>query len=238
MPRFFCENITENQAFIEGEDAKHISKVLRCKAGDELTLCDTKGTDYLCRISELGETVVLDVLSSKPNETEPSVKITLYQALPKGDKLDFIVQKSTELGVFKIVPVMTEFCVAKADKTSFQKKQQRLNKIAREASKQSGRGIIPTVENIITFDEALKSLSGGNSIFCYEQGGEKISKAIDRDVKEVNVFVGSEGGFSKAEAEKLIQNGVSNVTLGRLILRCETAPIAAITLLLNATGDL
>lgn len=238
MPRFFCENISGGKAVIEGEDAKHIAKVLRYRVGDEITVCDMKGTDYSCAVAELGETVILDILSSHKNESEPNIKINLYQALPKGDKLDFIVQKSTELGVCRIIPVSTEFCVAKADKKSFEKKLQRLNKIAKEAAKQSGRGIIPTVENILTFDEALKSMKNNKSVFCYEGGGEKISTLIGEEDTEVNVFIGSEGGFSQNEAEKLALNGVFGVTLGKLILRCETAPIAALTLILNASGNL
>lgn len=237
MPRFFCDNIINNKPVISGEDAKHISKVLRMRVGDVLTINDMQGFDYECEIEDISDIVSLNVVSKKKNQTEPTVKITLFQCLPKGDKLDFIIQKAVELGAYRIVPVTSKFCVAKADSEGFSKKLQRLNKIALEAAKQSGRGIIPEVLNILTFKEAVEIAKAEckRSLICYEGGGERIFDAVSVDDEQVFIFVGSEGGFSEEEIKLAAENGIIPVTLGKLILRCETAPIASITLVLNKT---
>ncbi len=238
MPRFFCDKIYENEAHITGDDAKHISKVLRMREGENLTINDMQGFNYDCEVLELGEVIRLNIISKYKNETEPSVKITLYQCLPKGDKFDFIIQKAVELGVCRIVPVASKFCVAKADKATFDKKLLRYNKIALEAAKQSGRGIIPEVLSIITFRDAVLKAKDTNSIIFYERGGERVCNLVDEDCKEVSMFVGSEGGFSEDEIQFALENGISTATLGKLILRCETAPIVGVTLVLNSTKNM
>lgn len=242
MPRFFSNQIKDNLIAITGEDARHIKKVLRMRVGDELTVTDMQGTDYLCRLTSMEEELLAEIISSKPNDTEPSAEITLYQALPKSDKLEFIVQKAVELGAVRIVPMSASFCVAKADRVSFAKKLDRYNKIAFEAAKQCGRGIIPVVENIISFEAAVKHTSQNDcSIICYEgcaDGGSRISSAVQSNAKKIGIFVGSEGGFDTQEVALAIENGVLPVGLGRLILRCETAPIVAITLVLSVTGNM
>ena len=116
MPRFFSDNISESHAIITGQDAFHISKSLRMKIGDDITLCDTKGTDFFCKIESIGESVVCDVISSEKSISEPSVKVTLFQAVPKLDKLELIIQKCVELGVSEIVPVLTSRCISRPDK--------------------------------------------------------------------------------------------------------------------------
>ncbi|MFZ2537628.1 MAG: RsmE family RNA methyltransferase [Oscillospiraceae bacterium] len=238
MPRFFCNEIYENEAHIVGDDAKHISKVLRMREGEPLTINDMQGFDYDCEVLELGEVVKLHILRKYKNETEPSVKITLYQCLPKGDKLDFIIQKAVELGVCTIVPVASKFCVAKADKDTFEKKLLRYNKIAFEAAKQSGRGIIPEVLSIISFRDAVLRAKNTNSIIFYEHGGERVCNLVSEDVKEVSMFIGSEGGFCEDEVQLALQNGIAAATLGKLILRCETAPIAGLALVLSSTENM
>lgn len=242
MPRFFCDkaalNLAENHAIIEGDDAKHISKVLRMRIGDKVTINDKNGYDFDCEIEEIGESVSLKIISGQENSTEPSVKITLFQCLPKGDKLDFIIQKAVELGVYRIIPVQSSFCVARADSESFGKKLSRLNKIAFEAAKQCGRGIIPQVFNIISFRDAVQMSKNIPSIIFYEGGGERVSTLISQEEKEVNIFVGSEGGFSKEEIELAVENNIHMATLGKLILRCETAPIVGVTIVLNHTQNM
>jgi len=199
---------------------------------------DKQGTDYECNISSIDDMVELEILSSKPNETEPSVLITLYQALPKADKLEFIIQKAVELGVTRIVPMLSKYCVSRMDENSFEKKLTRYNKIAFEAAKQSGRGIIPQVTNILNFEQAINKCEDGCSILYYEHGGNRTNDIIDTNVNKVNIYIGSEGGFSEKEVSYAVEKGVHIGTLGKLILRCETAPIAALTLVLNSTNNM
>lgn len=238
-PRFFTENITEN-AVITGDDAKHIAMVLRMKIGDKAILCDNSENDYLCEIiSADKERVDFNVLGKQKNEAEPSVKIRLFQCVPKSDKLEFIVQKSTELGASEIVPVLSKRCVSRPDEKTATKKIQRLQKIAEEAAKQCGRGKIPQILPQMTFKEAVKAYSSeGCGILFYECGGEKISTIIKDKPAVINVFIGSEGGFEKEEADFAIKNGIQPATLGKRILRCETAPIAALAVLMNLTDNL
>jgi len=238
MPRFFCDNINDNRVYIGGEDAKHITKVLRLRVGDAVIVNDLNKIDHSCEIETLGEQVVLCIKESNPNKTEPKTQITLYQALPKGDKFEFIVQKAVELGATTIVPMMTRYCVVKANEQTFQKKLLRLQKIAFESAKQCGRGIIPNISNIITFEEAIQNGVGECSVLYYEGGGITTNSVVSCDAKKVNIYIGSEGGFSEKEIDLAKQNKVEIGTLGSLILRCETAPIVAISLVLNATGHM
>ena len=170
MPRFFTENIDQNSGSITGEDAKHIARVLRMKNGQPLTVCDTKGYDYACIIEGITEEQIdLKVLSRSPSVTEPNVSVHLYQAMPKADKLELIIQKAVELGVNSITPVMTRRCVSRPDAKSMKKKLERYNRIALEAAKQSGRGIIPQVNPLLELDQALRQMQqSGCPILFYE----------------------------------------------------------------------
>lgn len=237
MPRFFVPEISSDRFTISGEDAKHISKSLRLSVGEEITLCDGKGFDYHGRIAEVGDTVSVDILSKCETKSEPSSKITLFQAMPKGDKMEFIIQKSVELGVCEIVPVLTERCISRPDAKSIKKKLERYNKIALEAAKQSGRGIVPKVIDMITLEEAVKILPKKAIVF-YENGGSRLKELVDETTLNLGVFVGSEGGFSAKEIEFLKNHGVMPATLGERILRCETAPICGISVILSLTGDI
>ena len=138
MPRFFTDNINDKTAVITGDDAKHIGKVLRSRIGERVTVCDMAGFDYECEIAEIGEQVLLNVISKTPNETEPSVYVHLFQALPKSDKMEFIIQKAVELGVSEITPVLSARCVSRPDESKMQKKVRRWNAVAYEAAKQCG----------------------------------------------------------------------------------------------------
>lgn len=238
-PRFFADTHGDT-AVITGEDARHIGTVLRMKAGELAVLCDGEGEDCLCRISVVAkEYVEFEVLDRQRNEAEPSVFVTLYQCMPKGDKMDFIVQKAVELGVGRIVPVLSKRCVSRPDDKSFGKKIQRWQKIAEEAAKQCGRGKIPEIGEQKEFRTAVAEYSGDKTgILFYECGGARLSKIVGRDTDELGIFVGSEGGFEAEEAELAGEHGIAAATLGKRILRCETAPLAALAVLMNLTGNM
>lgn len=239
-PRFFSGNIADT-AVITGDDAKHIATVLRMKSGEKAIVCDNNGTDYLCRIITADKNVVeLEILDSQPNKAEASIKLRLFQCLPKSDKMDFIAQKATELGACEIIPVLSARCVSRPDDKSMGNKLARYQKIVDEAAKQCGRGRIPTISPLITLDEAIKSFDRAhNGIIFYECGGEPLKKIVSELHGNVlDVFIGSEGGFEQREVDAAIAAGIVPATLGARILRCETAPIAAISVLMNLTDNL
>ena len=238
-PRFFAHTDGDT-AVITGDDARHIGTVLRMKAGELAVLCDGEGEDCLCRISAVSkELVELEVLDRQRNEAEPDVFVTLYQCVPKGDKMDFIVQKAVELGVSKIIPVLSKRCVSRPDEKSFAKKIQRWQKIAEEAAKQCGRGKIPEIGEQKEFRTAVTEYSQSKrGILFYECGGAPLSEIVDGSVRDIGVFVGSEGGFEAEEAAFAQEKGIIAATLGKRILRCETAPLAALAVLMNLTGNM
>ena len=239
MPRFFTDNIDGKTAVITGDDAKHLSKVLRAKIGEKVTVCDKSGFDYDCEIAQLGENVVLRILSKVPNETEPSVCVHLFQALPKSDKMEFIIQKAVELGVSEITPVLTSRCVSRPDEGKMKKKIARWNAVAEAAAKQSGRGIIPVVHEMQNFNDAIKSAAECEiPIIFYENGGERINELVSPDAKSISIFIGSEGGFDESEIEKAKIAGLKTATLGKRILRCETAPVAGLSIIMNITENM
>ena len=237
-PRFFGENGGET-ALITGTDAVHISRVLRMKPGELAIVCDGQGTDCLCRIiSADGNAVELEVLDRRPSEGEPAVTVRLFQCMPKSDKMDFIVQKAVELGASEIIPVISKRCVSRPDDKTAAKKRERWQRIAEEAAKQCGRGRIPTVGEMISFGEAVKAHCGGTGILFYECGGERLNDIIKPSVSVIDVYIGSEGGFEPSEAELAANAGIVPATLGTRILRCETAPVAALAVLMNLTNNM
>jgi len=239
LPRFFLENINNGFAEIVGADATHISKSLRMKTGEKITICDTKGTDYLCEIESISENVICKVISSEKTIAEPTVKVTLYQAIPKLDKMELIIQKCVELGVNEIVPVLTNRCISRPDKKTMEKKLDRYSKICFEAAKQSGRGIIPQVSQMISLKEAIDRMKADDlAIICYEGGGEKLSEMNLTEKSTISVLIGGEGGFGEDEVELAIKNGIKKIGLGPRILRCETAPIAALSIIMNLTENM
>lgn len=240
MPRFFTQTISREGGSITGDDAKHIAKVLRMKIGEELTVCDTKGYDYHCMIESLSDKeVTLKVLSAEESQSEPSVKVHLYQAMPKGDKLELIIQKAVELGVDSITPVMTRRCVSKPDAKSMAKKLERYNRIALEAAKQSGRGKIPQVKPLLDLNEALDEMAETSCpILFYENATAPAKEVIDQAGQEIAVLIGSEGGFDESEVVKAKEKGCQVLSLGNRILRCETAPLAALSLIMFETGNM
>ena len=245
MPRFFSQDITETGGCITGEDAKHIAKVLRMKVGDELTVCDTKGRDYDCMIEEIGAGEVrLKVLSVAPSQSEPDVRVHLYQAMPKADKMETIIQKAVELGAASITPVMTRRCVSRPDAKSMDKKLVRYNRIALEAAKQCGRGVVPPVLPLLELPQALEQMQRtGCPILFYENATapakQVIAKARESGKElEIAVLIGAEGGFDEDEVALAMERGCHILSLGKRILRCETAPLAALTILMYETGNM
>ncbi len=239
MPRFFTDSPAEDFITVTGSDARHIGYSLRMKKGEEITFCHN-GTDYGCVIETISETeVVCRVLETTQSKSEPSVELTLYQAYPKQDKLELIIQKTTELGVTRIVPFISSRCIARPDEKSYRKKQERMQKIAEEAAKQSGRGKIPEIAPLMTMKQALEDMQKSElKLFCYENGGEKLSAVSVTEAKSIAVMIGSEGGFERAEAEAAENAGATQIWLGERILRCETCPIAVTAILMNLTGNM
>lgn len=239
MPRFFTDNPSDDFITVTGSDARHIGYSLRMKKGEELTFCHG-GTDYRCTVESISESEVLcRVVGTEPSRSEPSVRLTLYQAYPKQDKLELIVQKTTELGVTRIVPFISSRCIARPDEKSYRKKQERMQKIAEEAAKQSGRGIIPEIAPLMTMKEALEDMKGsGVRLFCYENGGTRLNNIALPEKGSIAVMIGSEGGFERAEAEAAEKAGAVQIWLGERILRCETCPIAVTAILMNLTGNM
>ncbi|MCC8136158.1 MAG: 16S rRNA (uracil(1498)-N(3))-methyltransferase, partial [Ruminococcus sp.] len=230
----------ENNITIGGDDARHIGRSLRMKIGEGLTVCCC-GIDYNCVISSISDdTVRLELVSKAPCASEPSVDVTLFQAVPKLDKLEHIIQKTVELGVSRIVPVLTRRCVSRPSEKDFARKLPRLNKISEEAAKQSGRGIIPEVTPIINYKNAIAEMKKLDcSIILYEEeGGCSLEKVDYSGVKTVGLLIGSEGGFDREEAELAENADVNRVWLGKRILRCETAPTVAMSLLMFLTNNL
>lgn len=238
MPRFFSSDISEGAARIAGDDARHIARVLRMRSGERLTVCDLAGSDYDCVLREISDAQVLcEVLEKRPCLAEPGVQVRLYQALPKADKLEWIVQKAVELGVYEIVPVETERCVAKWTRGG-ENKRERLQKIAYEAAKQAGRGLIPQILPVCGFSDAILGMKAfSRAILLYERATAPLRLALDGDFSSTAIFCGSEGGFSAAEADYAAEQQIFLASLGRRILRCETAPLCAVSAVLYAHGE-
>lgn len=237
MPRFFCEYVRGDTQVITGADADHITKSLRMKPGDDLIICDTYGYEYDCKIASISKSQVkLKILNRQKTCVEPDVRVTLFQGIPKGNKFDLICQKTVEMGVDKIVPVLMERSIAKMDNG---KRIMRLQRISDEAAKQSGRGIKPKVCEVIRFSEAVAHSSSCDiSLFFYENGGQKVGNLLKDSHKDISIFIGPEGGFSLGEVEMLQNSGALAASLGPRILRTETAPIAALSLVMYLTGNL
>lgn len=243
MPRFFIDRPVdreETNIIIDGEDGRHIERSLRMAAGEEISVCDSNEQEHFCKITSIQNGVVTaEILYSQPCKNEASIKVTLYQALTKGDKMDTIIQKAVELGVYKIVPVVTKRCVSRPDQKSLLKKCQRWQKIAQQAAMQSHRGIIPEIGEPLDFKRALEqSKENSKNILFYEKGGEKISDSGIKDIESLGIFIGSEGGFDPEEVSEFLKTGGTTATLGKRILRAETAPLAALTIIMYETGNM
>ncbi len=246
MPKFFVtsDKIKDDRIIIDTEDAKHISRVLRMGEGDMLTVCDSQGTDYEAEIVSLGQQEIVCKINSKSESvSEPNIRVTLFQGLPKASKMEYIIQKTTELGITEIVPAKLSRCVAKIDnKKDEAKKFDRWQKISESAAKQSGRGIIPKISPIMTLDEIIEKSKEFDLFFvpyeCEEQKTLREVLLSKKDVKSVGFLIGPEGGFDIAETEKLRNAGIDTVTLGKRILRTETAGEAVLAMTMYEIGDI
>lgn len=239
MPRFFTA-VGGQHVTLTGEDVYHIARSLRMKKGEEIILCDGQGTDYFGVIKDIsGDRVEVKIINSEKTKSEPDIKVTLFQALPKGDKMEDIIKKSVELGVFKIVPFISERCISRPKAEAGARKRERWQKIALEAAKQSQRGIVPQVGGIIGFSDVLQQLSGfTHSIMFYEGQARPLSEVLNPGIKEIGILIGAEGGFSDSEVKAAQNLGIPAATLGPRILRCETAPICALSVIMYATGQM
>lgn len=238
MPhRYFTTEINGNTAALSKEDSRHFAQVMRGKPGEELVLCNGRGTDYAAKaLSVSPDKVELEIISCSESVSEATIGVTLYIGYPKSDKLEQILQKGTELGAVKFVPFFNKFCVVKPKNE--EEKNKRYNKIVYEAAKQSGRGVIPEVEMPLEYDEMLKHAAKSDAaFFCYERGGDSLHSRLST-AKAVSVITGSEGGFSQLDFEKAVKAGCVPIGLGNRILRCETAPIAALAAIMTLTGNL
>lgn len=232
MPKFFVDEVSSEIITLDGEQARHISKSLRMKKGEEVVLCDGKGTDYACVIEDIcDDLVTLKLAFTTDTQSESNIKIALYQGVPKGDKLANVVQKCTELGVCSFHPVTMARSISRPDEKSAEKKVKRLNKIACEAAKQSRRGIVPEVFPFEDYSSAISKIEAQKIILFYEKGGENLKDILCRfkkgNITEIAVIIGPEGGFEEAEVDFASERGAVIASLGKRILRTETAPIAA-----------
>ena len=233
MPRFFVDQQPQDGVLtLTGENAHHAGRVLRLRVGEGVTLCDGAGMDFDCTVEAVEkEAVTCRVVSCQ--------SITLFMALPTGDKMEFIVQKAVELGVSRIVPYLSKNCVSRPDKT--EKKVERWRKIAAEAAKQCGRGRLPEVAAVVPVAQAIaQAAESETALFFYENEKRTgLHDALAGGVRDtVSLMVGPEGGFDPAEAKAAVDAGLQSVSLGTRILRCETAPIAALAAVLYAGGNM
>ena len=264
MPRFFIEPSQIGTAgdgsrtvLVMGDDAAHITKSLRMKPGERVTVCDGDCGEYDCVVRKTGDTVTLDVCEERRSASEPPYRAVVYQALVKGDKFDTVIQKAAECGACRIVPFISERCVVRLTEKDAEKKRSRWQRIALEAAKQCGRGRVPEVAPLMEFSSAVREAAKSSiALFCYEDerglglpaalksagvtesigtaDSAKVTESVgtadsagaleNAEVPEsISVMIGSEGGFSSAEAAEAAQCGMRSVSLGRRILRTETA---------------
>ena len=242
MARFFMAgaNVKGGTAIIRGRDAEHV-RVLRLRPGEDLVICDGEGTDYKCRLvyadKEQAEAEVIEVVKCP---AEPSVKVTLLCGLPKGERVDYIIQKGVEAGAFGIFFFNCDRCIARPENP--EKKLERWQRIAEEAAKQSGRGIIPRLFWAGDFAGALDAaVKKDLALFLYETGErEALDRVLEanKEIKSAALITGPEGGFADFEAKLAKIAGLHVCSMGERILRCETAPVVAVTALMYATGNL
>lgn len=241
MSKFFIprENISGNTLIIKGEDVKHITKVLRLGVGDIITCCDGMGNDYESKISHLSSEIECEIMNTTKVETEANIRVILIQGIPKAAKMDYIIQKTTELGICEIYPCEMARCVSKPEGG---KKTERWQKIAMEAAKQSGRGIVPIVHDSIKLPQAIEILKSADISFipyeCEENNYLKPILQSAKSPKTVAFMIGPEGGFDKDEIEKLTSYNIPSVSLGKRILRTETAGEAVLAMVMYEIGDI
>jgi 16S rRNA (uracil1498-N3)-methyltransferase len=239
MHRFFVpiDFITQQGCVITGSDAEHIRSALRLKKGDAIQICDGFGSEYAAIITGVGKDIEVSFTQKLENLAEPKCSITLYQGIPKLAKMETVVQKCVELGVKKVVPVLNERCVSKP--TQNDKKQLRWQKIAMEAAKQSGRGIIPAVMQPTSFGQSLALMKAHELlIVCYENEQHVSLKSVLEGQVDIGLVIGPEGGLTSAEVQQMMDVGGKTVTLGKRIMRTETAGMAVLSAIMFFMGEM
>ena len=239
MTRFFVdpEMLNAQTVMLSGENAAH-AKVLRLKAGEEVLLCDGQGREALCRVTD--SEMTLEVLEQRSSKTEPAVSVSIYMAFPKADKLEHVIQKATELGAAEIVAFPTARCVSRPDEKSLKKKVERWQKIAASAAEQSGRGKSPQVVVLGSYKEALhRAAEAKCAILLYEnERATTLKMALEAEpLTTVSILSGPEGGLEEKEVEQAKDAGLQICTLGSRILRCETAPLCALSAVMYSAGE-
>ena len=242
MTRFFVEpeELQPDFLVLTGENAQH-AKVLRLKNGEEVLVCDGQGRECLCRVSDVSPgQISLVVKKRQASETEASVRVSVYMAFPKADKLEHVIQKATELGAYEIVAFPSARCISRPDEKSLKKKLERWQKIAASAAEQSGRGRIPQVLTLPSYAAALQRAAQADlGILFYEnERATTLRMSLEAASYEtVSLLTGPEGGLEPGEVEKASSAGLQVCTLGSRILRCETAPLCALSAVMYASGE-
>ncbi len=242
MPRFFVpkQEIGSSFLVLTEENAAH-AKVLRLKNGDDVTVCDGEGTDYTCTVSDVATgQVSLVVRSADPSQSEPKVACSVYMAFAKADKFEHVIQKATELGATELICFPSARCVSKPDEKSLSKKLERWQKIAASAAEQSRRGRIPRVIALSSYAEALSRAAEADLAVCFYENEDHLTfrAAIETaPFRTASILTGPEGGFEPEEISQAASAGLKICTLGSRILRCETAPLCALSALMYAAGE-
>ena len=248
MHHFFVERelITDEGILLTDSNYNHAVNVLRLREGERIIISDPDGVDYMCSVEEIcrearggtGPYLRAAVGEICEENHELPAEVVLFQCLPKSDKMELIIQKAVELGVTEIVPVISARCISRPDTKSLARKTERWNKIALQSAQQSRRGIIPCVRPTVTFSQAVETLSEKDcNIIFYECGGKRTGEILPPDVEKINIFIGSEGGFEEKEVSQVIARGGTPATLGRRVLRCETAPLCAVSIIMYLTDN-
>lgn len=246
MPKFFVteEQINNSSITIKGQDVKHIKNVLRKKPGDQITICNAEQSlDYLCEITNIeDETISCNIVEKIENNVESNIKVTIFQGLPKADKMELVIQKSVELGVFDITPVEMKRCVVKLNEKDKNKKIDRWQKISEVASKQSGRNIIPKINQIINIKEICNLYEEYDIVLVAYENEEKntLKEELNKikaqiqgqDQIKIGVLIGPEGGIAPEEIELLNKIGAKIITLGKRILRTETVALNVLSIIM------
>ena len=242
MTRFFVtsEELQPEFLVLTGENAKH-ARVLRLKEGEEVLVCDGQGQECVCTVSDVSEgQISLVVRHRQASETEAKIRASVYMAFPKGDKLEHVIQKATELGAFEIVVFPSARCVSRPDEKSLKKKLERWQKIAASAAEQSGRGVIPQVVLISSYKEALNRAAEADKAILFYENERAVTLKMSLqtgDYRTVSLLTGPEGGLEAAEVEQAREAGLDICTLGKRILRCETAPLCALSAVMYHVGE-
>lgn len=243
MPKFFVSNnqVKDDLIYIQGQDVKHIEKVLRAKLNDSIEICNKDtGENFFCNIESINKEEIICHINEKNNEkVESNIKVTVFQGLPKADKMEYIIQKSVEIGVFDITPVEMKRCIVKLDNKDKVKKIERWQKISEVAAKQSGRDIVPKINQIENIEEICKKIKEYDlMLVAYED--EKENKLKDELLKikelykqiKIGILIGPEGGLENSDVKKLKQNGAKVITLGKRILRTETVALNVLSIIM------